>query len=230
MSKATNIAGRLIALIKMNAMNGTFAKASYGQVLAVLEPFVQELKNLQLEDERQKARFEEALSYGQQVYELQNCLRQFCEAVKNGVQSEDQHGKVYTQQFGQAMLQYGLQLLDKKPSKKWHEPKLTQEAVDECRASCQSMEGMLSFKPCIELKSPNVVELKELAELPRGMAFLDQQDAWAEARRKFGEQYAYKSVEDYEAIVGYQMNEAFKTGFMMGRLKYKHLGSFPEDG
>lgn len=37
--------------------------------------------------------------------------------------------------------------------------------------------------------------------------------------------FAYESPEEYEMYVGYKVNEAFKIGFQMGRVKNKHMGS-----
>lgn len=44
------------------------------------------------------------------------------------------------------------------------------------------------------------------------------------AEKPYAEQFAYKSIEEYESLVGYKMNEAFKTGFMMGRITNGQLG------
>lgn len=39
-----------------------------------------------------------------------------------------------------------------------------------------------------------------------------------------GNEYAYKTGEEYEEIVGYKVNEAFKIGWSMARMKNKHFG------
>ena len=46
---------------------------------------------------------------------------------------------------------------------------------------------------------------------------------------EYGEQYVYKNIAEYEEIVGYKTNEAFKTGWMMARVKNKHLGITQEE-
>ena len=47
----------------------------------------------------------------------------------------------------------------------------------------------------------------------------------SEAKR---EEYAYKTIEDFEKIVDYKVNKALKSGWMMARLKNKHLFENPE--
>lgn len=36
--------------------------------------------------------------------------------------------------------------------------------------------------------------------------------------------YAYKTIEEFEEIVEYKVNEAFRAGWKMARLKNRHLG------
>jgi hypothetical protein len=46
---------------------------------------------------------------------------------------------------------------------------------------------------------------------------------------QFGEQYAYKTIQEYENIVGYQINDAFRMGWDMARMKNKNFGIFEEE-
>jgi len=41
---------------------------------------------------------------------------------------------------------------------------------------------------------------------------------------KFDEEYAYKTIEEYESLTDFKVNEAFKLGWRMARVKNKHLG------
>lgn len=50
-----------------------------------------------------------------------------------------------------------------------------------------------------------------------------------EVQKQFGEQYAYKTINEYEHIVGYQINDAFKMGWEMARMKNKDFLIFEED-
>ena len=41
-----------------------------------------------------------------------------------------------------------------------------------------------------------------------------------------GNEYAYKTIEEYEEITGFKVNEAFSIGWSMARCKNKHLGIY----
>lgn len=43
-------------------------------------------------------------------------------------------------------------------------------------------------------------------------------------KEDFAEQYCYPTVEDYERLAGYKVNEAFKMAWNIARVKNKHLG------
>ncbi len=40
----------------------------------------------------------------------------------------------------------------------------------------------------------------------------------------FREKYAYETREEFEKLVGYKVNEVFKDGWSMARMKNKHFG------
>lgn len=46
----------------------------------------------------------------------------------------------------------------------------------------------------------------------------------SEKELDYGEQLAYQSVEDYEKFLGFKVNDAFRIGFEMARIKNKQLG------
>lgn len=49
-----------------------------------------------------------------------------------------------------------------------------------------------------------------------------------EARLKAVNSFAYSTIEEYEELVGFKVNEAFRTGWMMARTMNSHIAALAE--